>query len=161
MSFKQRYNLALEEEQILADIDTNAPDNVLDTVEEMEAIEEIEEAKYNIEADNVAIEEAEAVVDELQEQVADNEVLLEQHPEAITEDIVIASQEAYYNSIGKLSYSIEDAKISLESGTDPISKFKLSTEGIKEFIADLISKIGSMIANFFRWLRIIWSKVQC
>lgn len=157
MNFKQRYNIATEEAG--AEVIPTEPDTVSDVIEEVEATDELNEIQNNVVADQAAMEEAEAVVNELESQVEDNEALLEQHPEAITDDVVAASQESYYNTIGRLGFKIEDARVSVEGASDPIGRFRLSTEGVKEFVIELINKVKELAKKFIMWIKKMWNKI--
>lgn len=154
MSFKNRHILSVEssEEVILTETEDTTPESI-------DAIEEIKEIETDIEQDRASLEEAESVIEELTEQVNDNEQLLEQHPEAITDDIVGMSQEAYYNAIGRLGFKVDDAKVSLENADNPIAKFRLSTEGIMDFITDLINKIKVIISNLIRNIKLFIARL--
>lgn len=187
MNFKARYNLAVEDADVLDNVEAEETVDVSEVIAAEEDLEEFNEAADQANEDIVAIEEAETVVDELEEQVEKNEAILanpeggevvseptvdengEEVPgevtkvEPISSEVVQASQEAYMNSLGRLGYKFEELKsnrLSVESiVADNVTALRLSTEGIKEMISNLITKIKEIFASVGRWIKRMFAKL--
>lgn len=95
---------------------------------------------------------------ELTEQAEANTELIENNPEQVTEEIVQVAQENFAYTLGRLGLSKEELlslrrqnayQVSLESDNSAITKLKISTEGIKEFLEKLIQKVKDIFAKFF------------
>lgn len=155
MNFKSRYLLSIEEDG--EDVKGTIPGyNIADEIEDQDANMKTQEIRAEIEADQAAVEEAVSVIEDLDKQVNNNEALLKR-PETVTDDIVAMSQEAFITTIGRLHYSKDDVKtISIESNLNSVEKLRLSTEGIKEFIADLFRKIKDLIMSMINKIKMLY-----
>lgn len=139
-------SLALEEEQLELNDGMSADGTIeIDEVIAMEEdIEEMTETASEIEAIDNVIDDSIEVAEDLETQVEGNEKIIEEQPETITEDQVVASQEMFFAKLGRLNFGIEDLhskRISMEEAVAPVIKLKLSTEGIKETLAVVWDKI--------------------
>lgn len=142
--------LALEEETTELN-DGMAADGTIeiDEVITMEEVaEELTELTSEIESGNDVIEDSIEVAENLETQVEGNTQLIEESPEEITEDIVVASQEHFIANLGKLHYDLSDitrVHVSMEESVSPVVKLKLSTENI----SDALVAIWDNIKQFF------------
>lgn len=163
---KNRFNiLALEEfddSQVDGEVEQSSTP-VADAIEsENSAVElnnEVTTFEDHCEQQNEAID----TVTELQEQVDEQEEVLENNPEEVTDQTVEVAQEQFYitmNKITNLGYYGSAGTISheLSAGTS-IERLKVSCEGIKDFISKVIDKIISFFKAIKDWFVKILQKI--
>lgn len=141
---KVRFNIFNAEEfDTGAELSGDAEVTVSDAVESETQAIETEEEIAEVAEDIATTEEAEETADELQEQIEENEKAIENNE--VTEDTVAVAQERFYDSISNIrclkEYSAIKSRYSAESYASPVEKLRLSTEGVKEFVVELIERI--------------------
>lgn len=141
---KVRFNIFNAEEfDTGAELSGDAEVTVSDAVESETQAIETEEEIAEVAEDIATTEEAEETADELQEQIEKNEKAIENNE--VTEDTVAVAQERFYDSISNIrclkEYSAIKSRYSAESYASPVEKLRLSTEGVKEFVVELIERI--------------------
>lgn len=143
------WNMSREDDDVLDNVSATEVNITSDIGEQTNAMEFVEEAN-GVEQDIVTFEESEEAVKELEDQVVENEGMLENNPENITEEIVAVAQEKYFITAAKLGYPVEDLmrnRISIESAKEsPVQALRLSTEGVKETLKRMLEAIK----NFFQ-----------
>lgn len=95
----------------------------------------------------------------LQDTVAEQEQVIQETPEQVTEDNIQVAQECLAHSLGKLGINYKTfqvQRLSVETHKNfPVDKLKITLEGIKEVIANIIERIKAVfrrIAEFFKEL---------
>lgn len=157
--------LALEEDTTELN-DGMAADGTIeiDEVITMEEVaEELTELTSEIESGNDVIEDSIEVAENLETQVEGNTQLIEESPEEITEDIVVASQEHFIANLGKLHYDLSDitrVHVSMEESVSPVVKLKLSTENITDALAVIWENIKQFFARIGAAIRKYMQKAQ-
>lgn len=141
---KVRFNIFNAEEfDTGVELSGDAEITVSDAVESETQAIKTEEEVAEVAEDIATTEEAEETADELQEQIEENEKAIENNE--VTEDTVAIAQEKFYDSISNIrclkEYSVIKSKYSAESYASPVEKLRLSNEGVKEFVVELIERI--------------------
>lgn len=149
------FEIALEEENSIVSAQVSSDNTTISEVLE-EAEEAEEEAAVNKEVDNQveALEEASEEADAMLDQVEDNEQKIqndEQGIQEVTDEDVVTSEENFKYSLTRFGYDegLKDvyslANESKQYGYTNRKRLELSTEGIGDFIAKIISSIKTLI----------------
>ena len=107
---KSFYQLALEDDATPAAAEAVAQ-TVTDTIEQSDNREQVENISNNIEADIGTLNDQQEISDEVKDHIDHLEELLEQPEEQITNDDIVAAQEAVQHTFAKLGYSLNDVKM--------------------------------------------------
>ena len=108
-----------------------------------------------IQNDTATIEDADAVVSDLQTQADDATTLIEQAPEEVTEEIAQEANKKFILCLGRLGaghYDLHHISMGNESHSTPLAKLTATREGIWQTIKEFFAKI-------WRWIKDIVSKI--
>lgn len=149
------FDISLEEEQVVVEpVDTT---EVIEDVQEQVALEE--EVLQDLEKQ----EEGEEAVAILENQATQNEEVVENAPESVTEDMVQASNECMAFCFGKLGVDLPkltSIKYSQESASNPTQKLSISTESIKDVIKSIIERLKLFFKQILVKIKQLYSKVM-
>lgn len=126
--FASLYNISLESEEVVAE-----PEVVEETTVDAAPAENIEETA-------AAMGSGEEAVEVIDEQIQENEEKLEQPASEVTEEDVVASQEALFIALGRFGMGKKGAKkfrVSSESFSSPYKALKVSNEQLKAARRDI------------------------
>lgn len=150
------WNMSREDDDVLDNVSSTEVNITSDIGEQTNAMEFVEEAN-GVEQDIVTFEESEEAVKELEDQVVENEGMLENNPENITEEIVAVAQEKYFITAAKLGYPMEEImrnRISIESAKEsPVQALRLATEDIKQTAGKMIEALKNLFQKIVEGLR--------
>lgn len=112
--------------------------NMWVTVEESDVAPEQEPVESDVEpAPGVDDEEAAEVTEAIQEQVNENGELLENNPEAVTEEVAQEANNFFILALGQLGYGTDDLKqmsIGQESKNTPVENLRITQRAMREFL---------------------------
>ena len=144
------WNLSREDEDVLDNVNATEV-TVIDDLEQATNDQDLVANASQVETDIVTMEESEEVIEELQEQVVENEHMIENSPENITEEIVAVAQEKYFIAAARLGYPTEELmknRISLEAArVSPVQALTISTEGVKETLKKMLEAMKNMFSK--------------
>ena len=153
--------LSTEEDETLVGGNDTAVE-ITEVVEAEATATEVTEDANEIEKDIVAMEEADEALVEINNQIAEDEVKLE-NPESVTAADALVSQESLRMTAKMLGASLTDlgiTTISHESAKDsPVTALQLSTESAKEFFFKLVEQIKAIFSKIWNYIKKLAAKV--
>lgn len=155
------WNLSREDEDVLDNVNATEV-TVIDDLEQATNDQDVVASASQIETDIVTLEESEEVVAELEDQVVENEHMIENSPENITEEIVAVAQEKYFIAAARLGYPTQELmknRISIESArVSPVQALTISTEGVKETLKRMLEAMKNMFSKIVESIKKLLAK---
>lgn len=144
----------------------NSELTVSEVIEDDAAADEAAEVQEDINRDSDALEELTEEVGVLADQVEKNEEKLE-NPEEVTAADVVVSEESLRDSMvrvgytdglaDRLSFATESTYESLKH--NPARHLSISNEGVKDFIAKLISTVKTLVIRIINYSKKLFAKI--
>ena len=141
--------------------ETESSVEVTDAIESesnaMELAEDVADAEEGAEV----IEETISVAEDIEEQVEANETIIEENPAAVTDEVVAASQEMFFVSLARINFTpkkLKSLRVGLEDNAPPLTKLRVSTEGVKDILKALWEKVKAMFQHAWVMLKNLFVK---
>ncbi len=140
------------------------PVEAADVVEAEEETAALVESQQDAEQQVATLEDAEVVADDLEDQLEEQEKIIEEKPEEVTEDTVAIAQEAMVISLTKLGMPYEEIRsyrVSLEANdSTPLQKFQVCTESLKDALVKVKDGIVNAVKAIINQIKKLWQNAS-
>lgn len=163
---KNLYGFSREEEGDALVEDTNVePITVDDVIAAEEDAAELAELVADTENKAEAMDEGDAAVDELEEQVEVAETKTEESPEDVTVADAVVATESLKHVMSRLGMpSLADLGVKVVSheaaAADPVTALRISTEGAKEIIDNIVNTVKEVFKRVLANIKKIYAKIM-
>ena len=159
---------AVVNDEPLDNVESEGTLEVTDVIAAEEAEAEVADINQAIESENEVIEENQEVAEELEEVSEANETLIEQAPEQVTPEQVVAAEQAFVHAIGRARLNRKEMMeirrghtVSFESANaSPLQALRVTQEGIKDFLRNLWDQIKTLIGKVIGAIQKLFQKVK-
>lgn len=159
---------AVVNDEPLDNVESEGTLDVTDVIAAEEAEAEVAELNGAIEAENEVIEENQEVAEELEEVAEANETLINEAPEQVTPEQVVAAEQAFVHAIGRARLNRKEmmeirrsTAVSFESASaSPLQALRVTQEGIKDFLRNLWDQIKTLIGKVVGAIQKLFQKVK-
>lgn len=159
---------AVANDEPLDNVESEGTLDVTDVIAAEQAEAEVAELNDAIESENEVIEENQEVAEELEEVAEANETLINEAPEQVTPEQVVAAEQAFVHAIGRARLNRKEmmeirrtTAVSFESATaSPLQALRVTQEGIKDFLRNLWDQIKTLIGKVIGAIQKLFQKVK-
>ena len=159
---------AVVDNEPLDNVDSEGKIEVTDVIAAEEAEAEVAEINNAIEAENEVIEENQEIAEELEEVAEANETLINEAPEQVTPEQVVAAEQAFVHALGRARLNRGEmlkirqySKVSHESMVNsPLQSLRVTQEGIKDFLRNLWDQIKTLIGKVVGTIQKLFQKAK-